>query len=100
MSEIREKVTKKYTVIITEQTLSEINDGIARVKNSGEKISDVIIDSIYSDVEFVIRLEVNKNTQESLGYKIKDYNLADEYKSEEERKTGLFEITKDYNGPK
>ena len=67
MTRIRE--TKKYTVVLTEQTLAEILLAITEAKlRSG--VNTVTITSRYSSVEFEVWLEVTPNSQESLGYKL------------------------------
>ena len=67
MSRIRE--TKKYTVVLTEQTLAEILLAITEAKHR-PGVNNATIASPYSSVEFDVWLETTPNSQESLGYKL------------------------------
>jgi len=58
----------KIKVKLTEQTLREIVravDNVNRVKNES-----VRVESEYSNVSFVVDLELRPHTQESLGYRL------------------------------
>jgi len=58
----------KIKVKLTEQTLREIVravDNVNRVKNES-----VRVESEYSNVSFVVDLELKPHTQESLGYRL------------------------------
>lgn len=67
MTRIRE--TKKYTIVLTEQTILELTNAVNQAKEQ-PGVDVATVSSQWSNVEFEIKLEVLPRSQESLGYKL------------------------------
>jgi hypothetical protein len=69
---------EKTTVILTEQTLKELNKAVEEAKKKAtEKDADeasivASVDSYYSKVDFHIGLEIKPHSMESMGFRLKD----------------------------
>lgn len=60
----------KCTIRITEQSLKEIKGLVDKWKEGHPNSEEVKIESDYSRVSFLVVLETQPNTQESLGFQI------------------------------
>ena len=72
-------ISYKGRVSLTEQTVRELSRAVEQAKgrnqaveqaNGGKKIETLNVSSEFSGVSFYIDLELDPNTQESLGYQI------------------------------
>ena len=66
----RMDIVGNLKVNITEQTLNELKTAADKAKSYGKE--KVLVASHYSDLEFEIDIETKPNTQESIGYRIKN----------------------------
>lgn len=86
MTKITEIIERKIsTVHMTEQTLKEILLAVKEAKEKGDPY--VLVGTPYSLIKFKVNLEVEFQTQESLGYEIerglaKDMHLLKDFVSE------------------
>lgn len=67
MSKVEIEDRRKYFVHLTSVTLKSLQDAVEKARE--KKARQVIVGSEFSDTSFVINVELEPHTMESLGYK-------------------------------